>query len=155
MAGTFDTDIITDVGAQDYRDFDGAYAHHHTTIDRRGRATMRLARPPERFAPAVAKALDDKSPFARHAVGPDVRMLLSANRLLPGSGLHQATRVAMGLPRSSAMRDGAVSLTAGQRAMAIAARIQPAPILRRLTALAERFSRTDKNSRPADSDNDG
>src|SRR5262249_48295793 len=65
VTGTFDTDIITDKGAQDYRDFDGPYAPHNTTIDRRGRAAMRLARPPERFAQGLARALEDQAPFAR------------------------------------------------------------------------------------------
>jgi NAD(P)-dependent dehydrogenase (short-subunit alcohol dehydrogenase family) len=104
VTGTFDTDIITDEGAQDYRDFDGPYAVHNARIDRRGRAAMRLARPPERFAPGLAKALDDRGPFARHAVGPDARMLLLANRFLPGRFLHQVIRLAMGLPRHGALR---------------------------------------------------
>jgi len=104
VTGTFDTDIITDEGAQDYRDFDGPYAGHNTVIDRRGRAAMRLARPPERFARGLAKALDDRAPFARHAVGPDARMLVLANRFLPGRLLHQVIRLAMGLPRHGALR---------------------------------------------------
>jgi NAD(P)-dependent dehydrogenase (short-subunit alcohol dehydrogenase family) len=104
VTGTFDTDIITDKGAQDYRDFDGPYARHNTSIDRRGRAAMRLARPPERFARKLAKALDERAPFARHAIGPDARMLLLANRFLPARVLHQVTRLAMGLPRQSALR---------------------------------------------------
>jgi len=105
VTGTFDTDIITDEGAQDYRDFDGPYARHNATIDRRGRFAMRFARPPHRFAPKLAKALNEKVPFARHAVGPDARLLLVSNRLLPGWVLHQVTRVAMGLPRQSTLRE--------------------------------------------------
>jgi NAD(P)-dependent dehydrogenase (short-subunit alcohol dehydrogenase family) len=103
VTGTFDTDIITDEGAQDYRDFEGPYAAHNIRIDRRGRAAMRLARPPERFAPGLAKALDDDAPFARHAVGPDARMLWLANRFLPARLLHQVIRLAMGLPRRGAL----------------------------------------------------
>jgi NAD(P)-dependent dehydrogenase (short-subunit alcohol dehydrogenase family) len=104
VTGTFDTDIITDKGAQDYRDFDGPYARHNTSIDRRGRAAMRLARPPERFARKLAKALEERAPFTRHAIGPDARMLLLANRFLPARVLHQVTRLAMGLPRQNALR---------------------------------------------------
>jgi NAD(P)-dependent dehydrogenase (short-subunit alcohol dehydrogenase family) len=104
VTGTFDTDIITDKGAQDYREFDGPYARHNASIDRRGRAAMRLARPPERFARKLAKALDERGPFARHAIGPDARMLLLANRFLSARVLHQVTRLAMGLPRQSALR---------------------------------------------------
>lgn len=99
VTGTFDTDIITDEGAQDYRDFDGPYGPLNTSIDRRGRLAIRIAGPPSRFARALAKALDDRGPFARHAVGPDARMLLIANRVLPPIVLHHVIRLAMGLPR--------------------------------------------------------
>jgi NAD(P)-dependent dehydrogenase (short-subunit alcohol dehydrogenase family) len=104
VAGTFDTDIITDAGTSDYRDFSGPYAAHHSKIDRRGRFAMRFARPPERFARGLAKVLDEQAPFARHAVGIDARMLLFANRLLPGRVLHRVIRLAMGLPRHGALR---------------------------------------------------
>jgi NAD(P)-dependent dehydrogenase (short-subunit alcohol dehydrogenase family) len=104
VAGTFDTDIITDAGAIDYRDFDGPYAAHHTKIDRRGRFAMRLARRPDRFARGLAKVLDERAPFARHAVGPDARMLLISNRLLPAKALHHVTRLAMGIPPRGALR---------------------------------------------------
>jgi NAD(P)-dependent dehydrogenase (short-subunit alcohol dehydrogenase family) len=154
IAGTFDTDIITEM-TPDYRDFDGPYARHHSNIDRRGRFAMRFAGRPERFAKGLAKVLDDRAPFARHVVGPDARMLLLASRVLPGAVLHQVTRLAMGIPRHGALRDGAVSLTARQRAMVLAARILPAPILQRLTLLAMRFSRTDNNPPPAESENRG
>ena len=62
------------------------------------------ARSPQRFAVGLAKALDDTAPFARHSVGPDARMLLVANRLLPAAALHQMTRVMMGLPRFGGLR---------------------------------------------------
>jgi NAD(P)-dependent dehydrogenase (short-subunit alcohol dehydrogenase family) len=104
VTGTFDTDIITDGGTLDHRDFDGPYARHHRTMDRRGRAAMRLARPPERFARRLATALDEQAPFARRAVGPDARMLSIANRLLPAAVLHQMTRVILGIPRFGALQ---------------------------------------------------
>lgn len=100
VTGTYDTDIITDAGTTDCRDFDGAYARHHATMDRRGRLAMKYAaRSPERFAAGLAKALDSTAPFVRRPVGPDARMLLVMNRLLPPAGLHQMTRLIMGLPR--------------------------------------------------------
>jgi NAD(P)-dependent dehydrogenase (short-subunit alcohol dehydrogenase family) len=104
VTGTFDTDIITDAGTSDLRDFSGPYAALHSKIDRRGRAAMRFARPPEHFARGLARALDDHAPFARHAVGIDARMLLVANRLLSSKALHRVTRLAMGLPRPGALR---------------------------------------------------
>jgi NAD(P)-dependent dehydrogenase (short-subunit alcohol dehydrogenase family) len=103
VTGTFDTEIITDAGTTDNRDFNGAYQRHHSTMDRRGRAAMRLANKPERFARGLAKALDDKVPFRRRPVGPDARMLLLMNRLLPGQALHQVIRIALGLPRYSGL----------------------------------------------------
>ncbi|ORW18018.1 17-beta-hydroxysteroid dehydrogenase [Mycolicibacter nonchromogenicus] len=100
VTGTYDTEIITDAGTTDCRDFAGAYARHHATIDKRGRlATKVAARSPERFASGLAKALESHAPFARRPVGPDARMLLIVSRLLPAAALHQMIRIMMGLPR--------------------------------------------------------
>ncbi|MEX3649856.1 SDR family NAD(P)-dependent oxidoreductase, partial [Mycolicibacterium porcinum] len=105
VTGTYDTEIITDAGTTDVRDLDGPYARHHRTMDKRGRAMMkRAARPPEKFAVGLAKALDSRKPFVKTAVGPDARMLLIANRFLPAAGLHQMTRLMMGIPRFGALR---------------------------------------------------
>ncbi|AIY47547.1 SDR family oxidoreductase [Mycolicibacterium fortuitum] len=105
VTGTYDTEIITDAGTTDVRDLDGPYARHHSTMDRRGRAMMkRAARPPEQFAAGLVKALGSTKPFVKTAVGPDARMLLIANRLLPAAGLHQMTRLMMGIPRFGALR---------------------------------------------------
>jgi NAD(P)-dependent dehydrogenase (short-subunit alcohol dehydrogenase family) len=108
VAGTFDTDILTDAGVQDCRDFDGPYGKLDTSIERRGRLAIRIAAPPQRFARGLAKALDDRAPFARHAVGPDARMLLLFNRVLPTRVLHQVIRVAMGLPRQGSLRGNVI-----------------------------------------------
>ncbi|OBF34308.1 short-chain dehydrogenase/reductase [Mycobacterium sp. ACS1612] len=105
VTGTYDTEIITDAGTTDTREFDGPYAAHHRTMDKRGRAMMkRAAKSPDEFATGLAKALDDKAPYAKNAVGVDARMLLVANRLLPSSGLHHITRLLMGIPRFGALR---------------------------------------------------
>ncbi|MDF3339572.1 SDR family oxidoreductase [Mycolicibacterium septicum] len=105
VTGTYDTEIITDAGTTDDRDLDGPYAPHHRTMDKRGRAMMkRAARSPQKFAEGLAKALDNSKPFVRTAVGPDARMLLIANRLIPAAGLHQMTRLMMGIPRFGALR---------------------------------------------------
>ena len=47
----------------------------------------------------LAKALDSSKPFVKRSVGPDARMLLIANRILPGAGLHHMTRLILGIPR--------------------------------------------------------
>ncbi|HEX4586770.1 MAG TPA: SDR family oxidoreductase [Mycobacterium sp.] len=104
VTGTYDTEIITDAGTTDTRELDGPYASHHRTMDKRGRAMMkRAAKSPQKFAAGLAKALADSAPFARHSVGPDARMMVIANRLLPGAGLHQMTRLMMGIPRFGAL----------------------------------------------------
>ncbi|QEN13769.1 SDR family oxidoreductase [Mycolicibacterium sp. ELW1] len=107
VTGTYDTEIITDAGTTDCRDLQGVYARHHHTMDKRGRAAMKMAaRSPEKFAAGLAKALDSRKPFVKTAIGPDARMLLVANRVLPSAGLHQMTRLMMGIPRFGAMRSG-------------------------------------------------
>jgi hypothetical protein len=107
-------------------------------MNTRGRFAMKLARPPERFTDGLLKALNDRGPFRRHGVGPDASMLLVANRILPASGMHHMSRVVLGIPRQGSMRGGAWPLTAGQKAMVVAARILPAPLLQRLASLAAR-----------------
>jgi hypothetical protein len=63
-----------------------------------------LARPPERFARALARAADERAPFARHAVGFDATLLLLGVRFLPARLLHHLIRLAMGLPRRGSLR---------------------------------------------------
>jgi NAD(P)-dependent dehydrogenase (short-subunit alcohol dehydrogenase family) len=107
VTGTYDTEIITDAGTNDCRDLDGPYAPHHATMDKRGRAAMRIAaRSPEKFAVGLAKALDSSKPFVKKPVGPDARMLLIANRMMPSAALHQMIRLMMGIPRFGALARG-------------------------------------------------
>ena len=138
ITGTYDTDIITDAGTTDCRDFDGPYARHHATIDRRGRLAMKLARPPEIFAAGLAGALEDTAAFVRRPIGPDARMLLIANRILPSAGVHHMARLAMGLPGLGAMRPG--KITTAQQALMLAARVLPPPVLQRVVGIAMRFA---------------
>jgi NAD(P)-dependent dehydrogenase (short-subunit alcohol dehydrogenase family) len=106
VTGAYDTEIITDAGAISNRDFDGPYAPHHRAMDKRGLEALaqRMAKSPDKFARELAKALDDSAPFVKRPVGTDARMLLIANRLLPGAGLHHMTRLMMGIPRFGALR---------------------------------------------------
>src|SRR5262249_26540931 len=83
VAGMFKTDILTDETPH-YADPGGPYAATYSEVDRKGRSMVRFASPPERFARALAAALDERASFARHAVGLDARMLLLMNRFLPG-----------------------------------------------------------------------
>jgi NAD(P)-dependent dehydrogenase (short-subunit alcohol dehydrogenase family) len=141
VTGTYDTDIITDAGAIDDRNFDGPYARLHNTMNTRGRFAMRFARAPERFTDGLLKALDDRGPFCRRGVGPDASMLLAFNRILPASGMHHMSRIVLGIPRQGSMRAGAYPLTTGQKAMAFAAKILPPRVLKGVAALAMRFNR--------------
>jgi NAD(P)-dependent dehydrogenase (short-subunit alcohol dehydrogenase family) len=134
VAGTYDTEIITDAGTTDDRNFDGPYARLHNTMNTRGRFAIRFARPPERFTAGLLKALNDRGPFRRHGVGPDASMLLAFNRILPSSGMHHISRIVLGIPRQGSMRGGAYPLTVAQRAMLLAARFLPAPLVRRLAS---------------------
>lgn len=138
VSGTYDTEIITDAGTIDDRNFEGPYARLHTTMNSRGRFAMKMARPPERFTDGLVKALADEAPFRRRGVGPDAAMLLTFNRLLPAAGMHHMSRTVLGIPRQGSMRNGAWPLTTAQKAMVLAARVVPQPVLQRLTALAAR-----------------
>jgi NAD(P)-dependent dehydrogenase (short-subunit alcohol dehydrogenase family) len=103
VAGMFMTDILTEQTPH-RGNLTGPYAAHYTGIERTGRLMMRLASPPERFAPALARVLDERVPFARRAVGFDARLLLLGSRLLPGRLLHHLIRLAMRLPRRGALQ---------------------------------------------------
>jgi NAD(P)-dependent dehydrogenase (short-subunit alcohol dehydrogenase family) len=105
VAGMFDTDILTE-HTPHHGDLSGPYATHYTGIERTGRAMVRLlANPPEPFARALARALEERAPFARRLVGLDARLLWLGSRLLPGRLLHHLIRLAMGLPRHGAAKD--------------------------------------------------
>jgi NAD(P)-dependent dehydrogenase (short-subunit alcohol dehydrogenase family) len=139
VAGTYDTEIITDAGTTDDRDFGGPYARLHNTMNSRGRFATRMARPPEKFTDGVVKALADTAPFRRRGVGPDASMLLVSNRILPAIGMHHMSRIVLGIPKQGSMRDGAWPLTLGQRAqmgLVFATKVIPTPVMQRLVTLA-------------------
>ncbi len=146
VAGTYDTDIITDAGTIDDRNFEGPYARLHNTMNTRGRFAVSFARPPERFTDGVLKALADSGSFRRRGVGPDASMLLASSRILPAIGMHHMSRVVLGIPKQGSMRDGAWPLTFAQQAMVLAARVIPQPVLQRLASFAaKRRHRTQGN----------
>jgi NAD(P)-dependent dehydrogenase (short-subunit alcohol dehydrogenase family) len=153
ITGTYDTDIITDAGTTDDRDFSGPYARLHQTMNSRGRFAIKFARSPERYTDGLVKALADRGAFRRHGVGPDASMLLASNRLLPPSGMHHMSRMVLGIPRKGTMRGGAYPLTTAQRAMVLTATVRPQPVVARLTSLAMRFSPAAKQSPHRSEDN--
>jgi NAD(P)-dependent dehydrogenase (short-subunit alcohol dehydrogenase family) len=136
VAGMYDTEMITDAGTTDNRDFTGPYARLHNTMNSRGRFAMKMARPPERFTGGLVKALNDTGSFRRRGVGPDASMLLASSRILPAAGMHHMSRIILGIPRYGSMRGGAWPLTGPQKAMVLVARVIPQPVLARLASLA-------------------
>ena len=105
VTGTYDTEIITDAGTTDSRDFNGPYARHHATMDKRGRLAMKYgAKSPDRFAAGLAKALDGDQAIRPAPGGGRCADAFVLNRLLPTAGFHQMIRVMMGLPRYGAMK---------------------------------------------------
>jgi NAD(P)-dependent dehydrogenase (short-subunit alcohol dehydrogenase family) len=102
VAGSFKTDILE--LTQTYADPDGPYAALHLGLETAGRRFLRFARPPERFAPAVERALQERRPFSRHGVGIDSRLLLAGSRLVPTALLQRITTAAVGIPRPGALR---------------------------------------------------
>jgi NAD(P)-dependent dehydrogenase (short-subunit alcohol dehydrogenase family) len=102
VSGTFQTDILTEQ-TPDYGNYEGPYAGHYAGIRRTGDRVVGLAGSPERFARALARALDERAPFAKHAVGLDARLLVLGNRLLPGWLLHRLVGLAMRLPRPGSL----------------------------------------------------
>jgi len=105
-AGTFRTDVYDGNYTEDHGDRQGPYAHHHAALDRIGERVIRSAKPPEQFAAAMEKALEENAPFAKRAVGTEARVMLIASRLLPSSALHSLTRAMTGMPRPHALRPG-------------------------------------------------
>ena len=144
VAGTYDTEIITDEGTTDDRDFGGPYARLHNTMNSRGRFAMRMARPPEKFTDGVVKALADTGPFRRRGVGPDASMLLAFSRILPAAGMHHLSRVVLGIPKQGSMRDDAWPLTTAQKAMVFATKVIPQPVMQRLVALAAKRQKNEE-----------
>ena len=137
VTGTYDTDIITDAGTTDDRNFERSVrpaAQHHE----QPRAVRDADAPGHRseFTDGVVKALDDRGSFRRRGVGPDASMLLVSSRILPAIGMHHMSRIVLGIPKQGSMRDGAWPLTTAQKAMVFAAKIIPQPVLQRLATLA-------------------
>jgi len=105
VAGSFKTDILE--LTQTFADPNGPYAIHHANLERNGRRFLRFAGAPERFAPAVARALDEHRPYTRRGVGADARLLLLGSRMLPGATLGRVVGRALGLPKPGSLRSDA------------------------------------------------
>jgi NAD(P)-dependent dehydrogenase (short-subunit alcohol dehydrogenase family) len=105
VAGTFDTDIIDREHTVSYGDPEGPYRHLHAGQGRLEAHVGRLALPPDRFGPAVARALDERAPFTRRAVGPDAVAMRVGRALLPAGLFQRMVGKVFGIPRPGALRD--------------------------------------------------
>lgn len=104
VTGTFNTEILTEK-TPDYGDHSGPYAKVYQGIHTTGKAFVeKAAAPPEKFARALAAAIEDDAPIRRKTVGPDAVGLYFMARLLPGSLVHKIIRLAMKLPARNALR---------------------------------------------------
>ena len=108
VPGAFKTDIIDRTGT--YADLNGPYRNQHQRLMAAGLGLVGKARPPAEFAPAVERALDERTPFALHAVGRDARAMVMANRLLPDRMFAALTSRMMRLPRPGSLADDPVRL---------------------------------------------
>lgn len=104
VTGTFKTDILTEQ-TPDYGDHNGPYARLYAGIHSAGREFVdRNASPPEKFARALAAAIDDDAPIRRRTVGPDAAGLYYMARLLPGNMVHAIIGKAMKIPAANSLR---------------------------------------------------
>ncbi|RLT97447.1 SDR family oxidoreductase [Ketobacter sp.] len=105
VTGTFKTEILTEQ-TPDYGDHHGPYAKVYEGIHTTGREFVdKNASPPEKFAQALAAAVEDDAPIRRRTVGPDAAGLYFMARLLPGNLVHKIIAKAMKLPRRNALKD--------------------------------------------------
>lgn len=102
VTGSFKTDILE--LTRTWADPDGPYGSLHVNLETSGRRFLRFAGRPDQFAPAVAQALEERRPFARHGVGIDARLFLLGARLLPARALQAITGRALRLPRPDSLR---------------------------------------------------
>ncbi len=83
LAGTYKTEL-TGEGAALYRDDSGPYGPQHPRMEKRGRAAVRLANPPEKFARELAKSLEhDRQPIVHRGAGFDAKVYRTVARMLP------------------------------------------------------------------------
>lgn len=109
VTGTFKTEILTEQ-TPDYGNHSGPYGKIYEGIHTTGRAFVdKAAAPPEKFARALAAAVEDTLPIKRRTVGPDAAGLYYMARLLPGSLVHNIIRMAMKLPVKDALRTGTLT----------------------------------------------
>jgi NAD(P)-dependent dehydrogenase (short-subunit alcohol dehydrogenase family) len=110
VTGTFKTDILDHDHTVSYGDPDGPYRQLHAGQARLEDLFQRLASPPERFAPVLARALDDRVPFTRRAVGPDAKGMRVVRTVMPIGLFQRMVSKLLGIPRPGALRSDPIRL---------------------------------------------
>lgn len=103
VVGAFNTDILTEQ-TPDYGNHQGPYGPIYAGVHSTGKAAVAKASPPERFARALAAAMEEQAPITRRTVGGDAGAFDVMSRLLPGSLVHRIIGMAMKIPRRGALR---------------------------------------------------
>ena len=106
VAGAFKTDILELTPT--FADRDGPYAPLHHGLETSGRRFLRFAGRPDRFAPAVERALGERGPFSRRGVGIDARLVLAGSRVVPSALMQRIVTRAVGIPRPRSLRGSAL-----------------------------------------------
>ena len=102
VTGTFKTDILE--LTHNWKDPEGPYARLHEQLESKQDLVLRLAPSPDSFAPSVERALDEHTPFERHAVGLDAKAMLYGGKVIPGRLMAWVATRALGLPRPGSLR---------------------------------------------------
>jgi NAD(P)-dependent dehydrogenase (short-subunit alcohol dehydrogenase family) len=110
VTGTFKTDILDRDHTVSYGDVAGPYGQLHSGQARLEELFQRLASPPERFAPVLARALDDRVPYTRRAVGPDAKAMRIVRAVMPVALFQRMVSKLLAIPRPGALRADPIRL---------------------------------------------
>lgn len=110
VAGTFKTDVLDRDHTVSYGDPEGPYRHLHAGQARLEELVKRRASPPERFARALARTLDEQAPFTRRAVGPDAVAMRIGRALMPAGLFQRVVSKTLRIPRPGALRDDPIRI---------------------------------------------
>jgi NAD(P)-dependent dehydrogenase (short-subunit alcohol dehydrogenase family) len=111
VTGTHRTDVLDHEFTQSYGDPDGPYGHLHAGQAKLEERVKKMASPPERFPPALERALDDTAPFTRSFVGKDAVAMRIGRSLLPAGVFQRMVSRVLSIPAPGALRDDPIRLT--------------------------------------------
>jgi NAD(P)-dependent dehydrogenase (short-subunit alcohol dehydrogenase family) len=111
VTGTFDTDVLDHEHTTNYGDPAGPYgALHRGQSDLEARV-KKLARPADRFPPALERALEARVPFERRTVGPDATGMRVARTVLGARLFQKIVSKALSIPKPGALSEDPIRFT--------------------------------------------